>query len=165
MQAYWYVVYTMPHHEKSIYAQLQKEGINAYLPLHTTLRQWSDRKKKVTEPLFRSYIFVHIRVDDYYRVLNIPGIIRYVSFEGKAVKVPESTIEAIKNLIDNKFELEECPINLKKGDRVRIMHGILKGFDGELVIFNNQKRVIIRIEEINKSLLVNLPVHALKLLE
>jgi transcription antitermination factor NusG len=135
-----------------------------YLPLHTTLRQWSDRKKKVTEPL-SGHIYLFISVLMILQGTQHPGYYSLVSFEGKAVKVPESTIEAIKNLIDNKFELEECPINLKKGDRVRIMHGILKGFDGELVIFNNQKRVIIRIEEINKSLLVNLPVHALKLLE
>jgi len=159
----WYVVYTMPHHEKKIYAQLQKEGIDAYLPLYTTLKQWSDRKKKVTEPLFRSYLFVHITLNEYYKVLNIPGIVRYICFEGKAVAVPETKIEAIRNLLDNKFELEEGPTDLQKGDKVQIINGILKGFNGELVIFNNQKRVIIRIEEINKSLFVNVPVSFLKL--
>jgi transcription antitermination factor NusG len=159
----WYVLYTMPHHEKKIYEQLQKEGIDAYLPLYTTLKQWSDRKKKVTEPLFRSYLFVRISLNEYYRVLNIPGIIRYISFGGKAVTVPDTKIEAIQNLLDNKFELEESPPDLKKGDKVQIMGGSLNGLYGELVIFNNQKRVIIRIEEINKSLFVNVPVNLLKL--
>jgi transcription antitermination factor NusG len=163
MQSNWYVVYTMPHHEKKIYAQLQKEGINAYLPLQTTLKQWRDRKKKVNEPLFRSYLFVHINMNEYYKVLNRPGVIRYVCFEGKAVKVPETKIEAIQNLLDNKVELEESPTYLKKGDKVRIMGGILQGFNGELVLLNNQKRVIIRIEEINKSLFVNVPINFLKL--
>jgi transcription antitermination factor NusG len=159
----WYVVYTMPHHEKKIYTLLRKEGIDAYLPLYATLKQWSDRKKKVTEPLFRSYLFVRVGLNDYYRVLNIPGVIRYVSFEGKAVIIPESKIEAIKNLLENKFELEEGPANLQKGDKVEIIEGSLKGLTGELVIINNQKRVIIRIEEINKSLFVNVPVGLLKL--
>lgn len=163
MKSDWYVVYTMPHHEKKIHAQLQKEGIDAYLPLNTVLKQWRDRKKKVTEPLFRSYLFVHINLNEYYKVLNRPGAIRYICFEGKAVTVPETKIEALKNLLDNKFEMEESPTYLKKGDKVRIMGGILQGFDGELVLFNNQKRVIIRIEEINKSLFVNVPVNYLKL--
>lgn len=159
----WYVVYTMPHHEKKIFTQLQKEGIDAYLPVYTTLRQWSDRKKKVTEPLFRSYLFVHISMNDYYKVLNTHGIIRYVSFEGKAVTISETKIEAIQNLLDNKFELEEGPADLQKGDKVEIIGGSLIGLVGELVLYNNQKRVIIRIEEINKSLLVNVPINLLKL--
>jgi transcriptional antiterminator RfaH len=162
-QTNWYVVYTMPHHEKKIYAQLLKEGIDAFLPLQTTLKQWRDRKRKVTEPLFRSYIFVHISMNEYFKVLNIPGVIRYICFEGKAVMVSKTKIEALINLLNNKFELEESPTYLKKGDKVQIMAGILKGLDGELVLFNNQKRVIIRIEEINKSLFVNVPASYLKL--
>jgi transcriptional antiterminator RfaH len=163
MQSNWYVVYTMPHHEKKIYAQFQKEGIDAYLPLQTTLKQWRDRKKRVTEPLFRSYLFVHITMSEYFKVLNQPGVIRYICFEGKAVIVRETKIEALRNLLDNKIEVEEGPAQLKKGDKVIIRDGILKGLDGELVHVNNQKRVIIRIEEINKSLFVNVPVSYLML--
>jgi transcriptional antiterminator RfaH len=161
-QTNWYVVYTMPHHEKKIYSQLFKEGIDAFLPLQTTLKQWHDRKRKVTEPLFRSYLFVHISMKDYFKVLNVPGVVRYICFEGKAVRVREAKIEALKNLIENSYELEVSPTHLQRGDKVEIMEGILKGFNGELVLVNNQKRVIIRIEEINKSLLVNIPINFLR---
>jgi transcription antitermination factor NusG len=146
-----------------IYQRLLEEHINAFLPLHSTIKQWSDRKKKVIEPLFSCYLFVNITLREYYKVLNIPGVIRYVSFEGKAATVPEKQIQSIKDLLNNNFELEETPVSFQKGNKVRIVLGTLSGIDGELVMYNNKKRVIIRIEEINKSLLVNVPLNYLKL--
>lgn len=159
----WYVLYTRAHHEKRIYKLLQENSIDAFLPLQSKIRQWSDRKKRVTEPLFGSYLFVKITMKEYYQVLNVPGVIRYVTFEGKAATVSEKQIQAIKNLLDNNFELEETPIIFQKGNKVRIMLGALSGINGELVMYNNKKRVVIRIEEINKSLFVNVPLNFLKL--
>lgn len=161
-QLNWFVIYTMPHHEKKIHTKLQKEGINSYLPTQVTLKKWSDRKKKVTEPLFSCYLFVQISIKDYYKVLNTPGVIRYICFCGKAVTISDSKIQTIKNLLENKFELEDTQLNFQIGDKVQIIHGSLRGIDGELVMFNNQKRVIIRIEEINKSLFVNIPTNYLQ---
>jgi hypothetical protein len=45
---------------KKVYARLVEKGIETFLPLQKRLKQWSDRKKLVDEPLFRSYIFVRI---------------------------------------------------------------------------------------------------------
>jgi len=161
-QKCWYVVYTRPRHEKRIYNQLQLDNIDAYLPLYTTLKQWSDRKKKVSEPLFSCYLFVCITPKEYYDVLNVPGVVRYIAFEGKAVVMPEEQIQTIKNLLENKFELEETPEDLHEGTKVEIVAGPLAGVKGELAEYANKKRVIIRIEEINKSLLVNVPLNLLK---
>jgi transcriptional antiterminator RfaH len=158
----WYVVYTRPRHEKKIIKLLENEHIDAYLPLQSTLKQWSDRKKKVSEPLFSCYLFVNITMKEYYKVLNLPGVIRYVTFEGKAAKVPDKQIQIIKNLLNNNFELQETPVSLQKGNKVRIVFGTLSGIDGELVMYNNRKRVVIRIEEINKTLFVNVPLEYLK---
>jgi transcriptional antiterminator RfaH len=159
----WLVVYTRPHHEKRICKLLQEKNIEAFLPLQSTFRQWSDRKKKVTEPLFSCYLFVNITLKEYYKVLSVPGVIRFVCFEGKAATVSEKQIQTIKDLLNNNFELEEIPFTLKKGNKVRIMVGTLSGIDGELVMYNNKKRVLIRVEEINKSLFVNVPLDYLKL--
>jgi transcriptional antiterminator RfaH len=161
----WYVVYTRPRHEKKIYNQLLLDNIDAYLPLYTTLRQWSDRKKKVSEPLFSCYLFVRITPKEYYDVLNVPGVVRYITFEGKAVVMREEQIQTIKNLLENKFELEETPEDLLEGTKVEIVAGPLSGVKGELAEYANKKRVIIRIEEINKSLFVNVPLNLLKLIE
>jgi|WetSurMetagenome_2_1015567.scaffolds.fasta_scaffold324697_2 transcriptional antiterminator RfaH len=163
-QQTWYAVYTRPHHEQKIFARLKMENIEAYMPLQTTIRQWSDRKKKIVEPLFSCYVFVFISNKDYYRVLNLKGVVRYVTFEGKAVAIPEKQISMIRILLEQDIDLEEAYEPLPKGAKVEIKIGSLSGVIGELLENAGKKRVIIRIEEINKALLVNVPMNYLKLI-
>jgi transcriptional antiterminator RfaH len=160
-QQNWFAIYTRPRHEKKVYALLQQDKIEAYLPLQTTLRQWSDRKKKVSEPLFSCYLFVHITLREYYNVLNINGVVRYVSFEGKAVAIPEKQIRLIRNLLAQDLEALETLEFIPTGAKVEIKAGSLAGVQGELVEYAGKKRVIIRLEEIGKTILVNVPLHYL----
>lgn len=159
----WYAIYTRPCHEKKINEQLLKEGIEAYLPLQTTVRQWSDRKKKVQMPLFPCYVFVYASTKEYFKALNIPGVIRYVTFEGKAVPIPEKQISFIKSVLKQQ-DIEVLVINEKIdiGQPVEIIAGPLIGLNGELIDYANNKRVILRLDEINKTLLVNVPLSYIK---
>jgi len=159
----WYAIYTRPHHEKEVYRRMQEQKIQAYLPLLTTFKQWSDRKKKVRIPLFSCYLFVHISTRDYYRVLNIPGVVRYVTFEGKATAIPEKQIQVVKNLLEQDIPVEDVQDVLYNGAKVEIIAGPLTGISGELVDFSGKKRVIIRLEEIRKSMVISVPLHLLKL--
>jgi transcription antitermination factor NusG len=159
----WYAIYTKPRHEKKIYARLLQEHVEAYLPLQTTIRQWSDRKKKVSEPLFRCYVFVYISNKDYFRVLCFNGVVRYVTFEGKAVTIPAKQIQLIRNLLDQDMIIEESSDPIPMGAKVEIIAGPLTGVTGELLENAGKRRVIIRIEEINKALLVNVPLSYLKI--
>ena len=43
----WYAIYTRPRAEKQVYQRLTESGIETYLPMQKTIRQWSDRKKIV----------------------------------------------------------------------------------------------------------------------
>ena len=158
----WYAIYTRPHHEKRIFERLKEAHVEAYLPLRTTLKQWSDRKKKVSEPLFSCYLFVRINTRDYFKVLNTPGVVRYITFEGKAVPIPDSQIQLIKKLLEFEPEPLENSVILHPGDQVEIIAGPLLGIQGEMIEFSGKKRIIIRIREIDKSLLVNIPSNLLK---
>jgi transcriptional antiterminator RfaH len=158
----WYAVYTRPHHEKKIYKLLQKEKIEAFLPLQTTIRQWSDRKKKVIEPLFRCYVFVKIYPKEQYRVLNTSGIVRFVSFEGKAVPIPGNQIHFIQNLLASGLEMSEANENFSKGTIIEIIAGPFIGIVGEMMNFAGKSRVIIHIKEIDKSIMVNVPINFLR---
>ncbi len=57
----WYVLYTKSRNEKKLTQLLSEKGFDVYCPLQETVKQWSDRKKKVQEPIFKSYIFVHLK--------------------------------------------------------------------------------------------------------
>jgi transcription antitermination factor NusG len=150
----WYAVYTHPRAEKKAHADLLEKGIEAYLPLQRTLKQWSDRKKWVEEPLFRSYIFVRIPPARYFDVLNTTGIVRYITFEGKAVAVPQNQIDAIRYFLS---ETETVPEeqdlkDLKPGAAVEIIRGPLRGLTGQLVEFQGRRKVRIEIEALGQFL-------------
>src|SRR5690242_4387425 len=95
----WYPVYTRPRAEKKALQALESRGIECYLPLQRQLKQWSDRKKWVEEPLIRSYLFVRIAARDQPAVLMTPGISRFIYFGGKVAVMPERQIRDLKLLM------------------------------------------------------------------
>jgi transcription antitermination factor NusG len=153
----WYALYTRPRWEKKVSGYMEEAGLDHFLPLRKTLRQWSDRKKWVEEPLFRSYIFVHIPAADYYNALNIPGVVRYVSFGGKAVTIPERQIRMVQDLLAMNIDLEVTDESLQPGERVKIRYGALKDIEGELVEYRSKSMVALRIDHISGSILVSIP--------
>jgi transcriptional antiterminator RfaH len=153
----WYAAYTKPRNEKKVFQFLSEKGIQTYVPLQKRLKQWSDRRKWVEEPLLNSYIFVHIPLSQYYDVLNTPGVVRYVTFEGKAVPIPENQIEVLRRLVASESEIEVSPEKFREGDKVEVRTGPLFGLSGELVEFRGKRLVLMRIDQIGQSLLVNIP--------
>lgn len=98
----WRVFYTFPRAEKKYEQRLSDSGIETYLPKHTVVRQWSDRKKKVVEPLFRNYIFARVDERDRLRALRTDGIVRCVSFQGQPAVVRDEEIEQIRLALDRR---------------------------------------------------------------
>jgi transcription antitermination factor NusG len=159
----WFAIYTRSRHEKEVLKHIESEQIEAYLPLRTTIKQWSDRKKKVTEPLFNSYLFVKVRPKDHCKVLKTNSVVRFVSFGGKPAKIPEKQIQLINNMLASGYELAINFEQLEPGSPIKVVQGLMKGTFGELVEYRGKKRVVIKIEEIEKSVLVNIPINFLEL--
>jgi transcription antitermination factor NusG len=153
----WHVIYTRPRWEKKLSDLLVQKGIDTFLPLYTTIRQWSDRKKKVELPLFNSYLFVNISANEYYEVLNTPGAVKYIYFEGKAATMSEDQINAIKQLIESDLSFEVVNNILPIGTKVTITKGALEGMEGEIIEYKRSYRTCIRIDQINRSVLINVP--------
>ena len=150
----WYAVYTRPRFEKRVLKSLQEQGIEAYLPLIKTMRQWSDRKKMVEVPLFSSYVFVHITRSHYDQVLQTHGVVKYITFEGKAATIPSNQIDNLKIIIDSNEKVETTWVTRRKGDHVVVTAGSLKGLMGELITEGNRKKVLVRIQGIDQNLTV-----------
>ena len=161
----WYALYTFPRFEKKIYKRLTDRGIESYLPLQKKLRIWKDRKKWIEEPLLRSCVFVKASELEYYTILNVEGVVRYVSFSGKAAIIPEWQIQAMQKLIDTDCEITISSKDFKPGTSIRIISGILAGFEGELISCMGKKRVLIRISQIARSIVVTLPLTDLEIAE
>lgn len=157
-QSFWLAAYTKPRNEKKVYTRLIEAGVETFLPLQKRLKQWSDRKKWVEEPLFNSYIFIKITQRQYYDVLKTAGIVRYVTFGGKAAVIPEKQIEQVKQLLVQDIEIETVTETFCAGTKVEVRFGGLKGIVGEIVEHSGKKKVLLKIDHISHSLLVTLPV-------
>lgn len=158
----WYALYVRSRSEKQVTSWLHDSGFEVYLPLTKTLKQWSDRKKWVEEPLFRSYIFVNIDPSEYYDILNTQGVVRYVSFEGKAVAIPPQQIEAIRQFIGSGEELPDIDLKLKPGSKIDIIMGPMKGISGELLEVMGKKKVKVEIVGLGQSVFLEIPAAHIK---
>ena len=158
-EKHWHALYVRSRAEKKVFEQLEEMGYEAYLPLITRIKQWSDRKKKVEEPLFRSYVFVRNSERQHYYILGVYGVVKFVTFEHKAVVVPDKQILAIKKYIDNPVDDEEelKNIDLKEGQLVRITNGPLQGQIGRLVSVKSKRRLLIKIDVVGQAIPVSIP--------
>jgi len=153
MEKKWFAVYTKPRHEKKVAELFELQGIEYYLPLVKTLKQWSDRKKKVEETLIKSYIFVKTNFSDFPQIVRTNGVINFVKFEKKEAAIPEAQIQALKIFVNNDVEYSVTNEHFKKGQKVKITQGVLKDIEGELVSFSGKTKLYIRIEHIGYGLL------------
>jgi transcriptional antiterminator RfaH len=151
----WYPVYTQPRAEKKAYQALINKGINAYLPLHRQLKQWSDRKKWVEEPFIKSYLFVNITEHQQTEVLMTKGISRFIYFSNKITSMPDRQIEDLKLLMASPYELQITEENLQPGEKIMIKAGPLMGLIGEIITYRSQKQLMLRLDNLGCSIIVN----------
>lgn len=145
---------------------LAKFGIEHYLPLVKKLRLWSDRKKWVEMPLFNGYVFVRQAAGQRDQVLEIPGVVKYLRYNGEDAIVRPSEIEIIKRIILNGYDLETSADKFRKGQRVSVTSGPLKGIEAEVLrTVENGDEVLIVFETISQSLKVTIPNGILKRIE
>ena len=153
----WFAIYVKSRSEKKVHKLLEDIDVESFLPLITRVKQWSDRKKKVEEPLFRSYLFVHIDLTDYYKVLQVPGVVKFINFENRPVPVPENQIVAIRQYVNDSDLHDDINYDdFKEGELVRIKSGQMKDLVGRFVKIKGKHRIIIDIESVGQSLPINI---------
>jgi transcription antitermination factor NusG len=153
---HWYVFYTKPRFEKKIHEKLIAKGLESYLPLIKVWRQWSDRKKLIEEPLFRSYIFAHVNEKGRLEVLQTEGIVRCVSFNGRIAIVPDEQINYVKRIVEYKQDSLKVSDQIYKGTKVRVISGPLEGLEGFVEYVDEDKWVVFNVEAVNQAIRVKL---------
>src|SRR4030095_10825822 len=110
----WYVLYTKPRWEKKVSGLLTKKQVENYCPLNRVLRQWSDRKKIVFEPLFKSYVFVRIPDNRLTEIRLTVGVINFVYWLGKPAIVRDNEIIMIRRFMNDhtNVQLERIHVEL-----------------------------------------------------
>ena len=158
----WYALYTRPRAEKLVFQRLVEEDIETFLPLQKTYRMWSDRKKLVEKPLLSSYIFVKTNSRNFPRVYKTNGVVKFISFEGKPVSIPQNQIDNLRLLINSDAEIEVTSEKFAPGDNVEVINGSLIGLTGELIKIGSKNRVVVRIDRLDQNLILKIPKGFLK---
>ena len=138
MEKKWFVVYTRPQQELKVASQLSAMGITNYCPTITLVKQYSDRKKKVTKPLLSSYVMVELEEKERNKVFACNGIVRYLFFLGKPVVVPASDITLMQDHLNGVYN-DSKVTTLSVGDSYTITQGPFSGNCGKVVEINKTK--------------------------
>ncbi len=156
----WYALYTKPRHEFKAALQIEEAGVQYYMPTIKRLKQWSDRKKKVTEPLLRGYIFIFSNEKGRITALEQESVVRCVFDHGRPAVIPDWQIQNIKNLLSNEgdFFVNE---GLVPGAKVIIKEGPFEGVIGRVREDVNGKTLAVSLELLNRTIIAKLPKESL----
>ena len=149
----WYAGYTAARHEKRVAEHFAQRGVEHFLPLYETIHRWNNGRHRVQLPLFPGYIFVRMALKDRLRVLEVPGFVRLVGFNSLPCPLPESDIKKMMEALSKGVLAEPYPY-LTAGTRVEIRNGPLQGMTGILLRRQNKCRVVISVDLIMRSMIV-----------
>ncbi|WBV56251.1 UpxY family transcription antiterminator [Chryseobacterium sp. Chry.R1] len=154
----WYVIYTKSRYEKKTAQILTEQNFKVYLPLNKTISQWSDRKKKVEKPLFSSYVFIYLEtIKDYLRALAIEGVVIFIKFGNRLVRVLDEEIDRIRVFLNEFSDVElRNSLDIKVGEKRRITSGPFENYDCEIIKIDNKKKICVRIESLKYSILAEM---------
>ena len=153
----WYAIHTRARHEKAVTAQLERIGVNTFLPLVRQTHRWSDRQKTVQCVLFDCYTFVCLETypQKHRHIRETPGVIGFVGIRGAGLPIPDQEIEDIRTLLANDIPCSPYPF-LRTGRRVRIRGGCMDGLEGILVAKNSDQSLVVSIDMIQRSVAVRI---------
>ena len=151
----WYAIYTNARHEKAVAQQLGERSIETFLPLYRSVHRWKDRRKTVELALFPSYVFVKIAIQERIRVLQVPGVVHIVGFNGCFPALPEQEIARLRNGLENHLYAEPHPY-LRVGRKVRVARGPMAGAEGILTRKKDKYRVVISLDVLMRSVAVEI---------
>ncbi len=156
------MLYTRPCHEKKTFSGITELGVEAFMPTVKVFRQWHDRKKYVSVPLFPSYIFVYLsNILHYYNCLDVHGALGFVRFGKEIATVGAKVIEDIRLITGNTNDIEVSSASFAPGQQVYIHEGPLTGLSCEIVEIGKTSKALVRVTLLNRCLLVTLPAGSL----
>ena len=158
----WIAIYTKSRHEQIVINELSKKDIESFCPMFKEKRQWSDRKKWVHFPLFRSYVFARIHLKENIFVLQTIGVNKIVKFQNEISIIPNQVINDIKNVVDGRYKIQQVDYFIK-GDEVSVVSGPLKGLNGIIQDLKGDSKLIMKVEAIRQAFSIEISPEQLKL--
>ena len=172
-QKRWYIVHTYSGYENKVKVNLEKriEYMNMgdkifriEVPQKTVTQMKSGKKQEKEEKIFPGYVLVEMIMDEdsWYVVRHTSGVTKLVGSAKKPIPARESEIKKI--LHRSTSQVEKIELDVKAGDKVRIISGPFADFDADIIevypdksklranvsIFGRETPVELEYKQINK---------------
>ena len=160
----WYALHTRSHFEQKVYDGIFGKSIEVFLPRIQVMSRRKDRRKKILVPLIPGYVFVHtdLNPEEYLEILKTIGVVRMIGVKGKPVPASDDEISSLM-ILDGTDRTVHNRAYMKKGDRVMIMEGPLKGLVGFYLRHKGESdKVVVSVELLHRSLEVDIEDWALE---
>ncbi len=157
-QLKWYAIHARSRHEDVVFNGLMKKSIEAFVPRVEVMSRRKDRRKRILVPLLPGYVFVHSDLNPYHYwdIIKTHGVVRIVGTENKPVPVKEEEIASLR-ILHGTDRTVRNQAYMKKGDRIMIMEGPLKGLTGFYLRHKDKSdKVVVSIELLQRSLAVEI---------
>jgi transcription antitermination factor NusG len=139
------------NHEQVVANELARREVELFFPQYVSVRQWSDRKVRLSLPLFAGYLFVRITEAANLRVLTVPRVVKLVG-SPRPFPLDDDEIAALRAGL-SLGRVEPHP-HCTEGMGVRICRGALQGLEGVLVRKKHGFRVVVSLRQVMQSFAV-----------
>jgi transcription antitermination factor NusG len=166
-EANWWVIRTKSKAEKKLAALLNDSGFEACCPTYTTMRQWSDRKKKVELPLISCVVFVKVTGRPSNDLFMFPQVVSVLKEFGKPALVRNAELESLLILCgqwEDELITQENYADYQPGDYVEVTTGKFQGMRGEMLKHQGKHKLYLTIKSLQMAFSVVLPKSQVKLL-
>jgi transcription antitermination factor NusG len=146
----WYALQVWTRKESVIATELEAKGFECFLPMYTSVRQWSDRVKQVELPLFPGYLFCRFEPNNRRPLVVTPGVLQIVGVGKSPAPLDDAEITGLQAAADSGLPRQPWPY-LSAGTRVKVVHGNLSGLEGILINFKGNHRVVLSVSLLQRS--------------
>ncbi len=151
----WYAIRTKSNQERVASLSLANKGYDCYLPSYTERGHRTDRIVILERPLFPGYLFCRFDVRYRMPIITTPGIMSILGFGSEPLAIAETEIKAIQLLLGSGCAAKPCPF-LRKGQRIRVNSGCMKGLEGILMEQKSSWRLVISVTILQRSVSVEI---------
>lgn len=162
----WYVLHVKTGDETDVLKVIKRDWpfINALLPQRTLKERSHGVWKTVTRTIFPGYVFVETFMDAqmYYRLTDIPSVIKILGNEHGPVPVPEMEMQIVFRLGGNGDPLNISEIFVE-GSNVHVVSGPLQGLEGQIIKIDARRfRAKVNISLMGEPRIVELGIKLIK---
>ena len=141
-QKRWYIVHTYSGHENKVKVNLEKriEYMNmgekifrVEVPQKTVTQMKGGKKQEREEKIFPGYVLVEMIMDEdsWYVVRHTAGVTKFVGSAKKPIPARDSEIKKI--IHRSSSQTEKIELDVKAGDKVRIISGPFADFIADII--------------------------------